>query len=125
MHASSVVAMPESVFQSNAVTSVAAAASATVVRGEHDGEAMAQIESDALIAKTMQEEWDDVNGENCVGRVGGGNSIVDDRKRNSNPASETATSDTEGVKLSRYLRMNHSLVSKTSLYICCLVIYPE
>ena len=83
-------------FQSNAVTSVAAAASATVVRGEHDGEAMAQIESDALIAKTMQEEWDDVNGENCVGRVGGENSIVDDRKRNSNPASDTATSDTEG-----------------------------
>ena len=29
------------------------------------------------------------------------------------------------VKLSRYLRMNHSLASKTSLYIICLVIHLE
>ena len=33
--------------------------------------------------------------------------------------------DIFGVELSRYLRMNHSLVSKTSPYICSLVIYLE
>ncbi|KAL7543185.1 hypothetical protein ACHAXR_012598 [Thalassiosira sp. AJA248-18] len=74
----------------------AAAASATVARGEMEQEEVtSQIESDELIAKMMQEELD-VNPEEVVnGSVGGRISLLDDRKpssrgnNNSSPARAT------------------------------------